>query len=147
MKEAIQFIRQKIYTALNGNIPNISGETVNVYNRVPRNADTPYVWVYSSTTNEINQNAQNFCLECVTRIECVTRFDSDVGGDLDVNTLVSEVLYLLRTRSSGYFDLSANNFNVYMNVLDSVNYEQLDKNDHTYFIGVIELATRVEQTN
>ena len=62
MREAMQFIRQKIYTALNGNIPNISGDTVSVFNRVPRNADTPYVWIYSTTTNEINQNAQNFFL-------------------------------------------------------------------------------------
>jgi hypothetical protein len=147
MREAIQFIRQKIYTALQGNIPNISGSTVNVYNRVPRNAETPYVWVYSGSTNEVNQNAQNYCLECITRIECVTRFDSDIGGDLDVNTLVSEVLSLLRTRASGYFNLSSNNFNVYVNVLEGVTYEQIDKSDHTYFIGIIELATRVEQTN
>jgi hypothetical protein len=147
MREAIQFIRQKIYTALNGNIPNISGSVVNVYNRVPRNAETPYVWVYSGSTNEINQNAQTYCLECITRIECVTRFDSDIGGDLDVNTLVSEVLSLLRTRASGYFNLSSNNFNVYINVLDGVTYEQIDKSDHTYFIGIIELSTRVEQTN
>tara|TARA_R110002153_G_scaffold5020_3_gene23364 strand:- start:2599 stop:3042 length:444 start_codon:yes stop_codon:yes gene_type:complete len=147
MREAIQFIRQKIYTALNGNIPNINNSVVNVYNRVPRNAEPPYVWVYSGSTNEVDQNAQNYCLECITRIECITRFDSDIGGDLDCNTLVSEVLTLLRTRASGYFDLSSNNFNVYINVSDGVTYEQIDKKDHTYVIGVIELATRVEQLN
>ena len=98
MREAIQFIRQKIYTALNGNIPNINNSVVNVYNRVPRNAEPPYVWVYSGSTNEVDQNAQNYCLECITRIECITRFDSDIGGDLDCNTLVSEVLTLNKSQ-------------------------------------------------
>lgn len=147
MKEAMHFIRAKIYTALNGNIPDINNTTVHVYNRVPSNAVYPYVWVYSLSSKEVNRNNTNYCLECITRIECVTRFDADTGGDLDANTLVSEVLSLLRTRASGYFDLSSNDFNVFINVMDDVTYEHVDRGDHTYIIGVIELSTTVEQTS
>ena len=145
MREAMHHIRKRIYNA----IDNISyqGSVVPVYNRVPTNSSHPYIWIYSLSTNEVDQNATNFCLEVVTRIEVVTRFGGDQGGDLDANSLVSNVLSLLRTRASGYYDLSDDNFSVYTNVLDGVSYEQVDRDDHTYFIGIIEMATRVEQTN
>ena len=146
MREAMHHIRAKIYTALNGNIT-LNSANVPIYNRVPTNAGTPYIWIHSISTNEVDQNASKFCLEVITRIECVTRFSGDVGGDLDANLLVSDVLSLLRTRASGYYDLSANNFSVYTNVLDGVTYEQIDRDDHTYFTGIIEMATRVEQTS
>ena len=146
MREAMHHVRKRINTALGGNVT-LNSTTVPVYNRVPTYADHPYIWVYSLSTNEVDQNASNFCLEVITRIECVTRFDGDKGGDLDANVLVSNVLSLLRTRASGYYDLSSDNFSVYTNVLDGVSYEQIDRDDHTYFIGIIEMATRVEQTN
>jgi len=146
MREAIHFIRKKILDAIGGNIT-LNSTTVPVYNRVPTYASHPYIWVYSLSTEEVNQNRDTFCIECTTRVECVTRFDGDKGGDLDVNLLVNSCLSLLRTRASGYFDLSANNFKVYVNVLDNVSYEQIDRDDHTYFIGIIELITRVEQTS
>lgn len=145
MREAMHHIRKRIYQAID-NIT-FKGSTVPVYNRVPTNATHPYIWIHSISTNEVDQNATNYCLEVVTRIEVVTRFDGDQGGDLDANTLVSNVLSLLRTRASGYYDLSSDNFRVYTNVLDGVSYEQIDRADHTYFIGIIEMATRVEQTN
>ena len=146
MREAMHHIRKRINTALGGNVT-LNSTTVPVYNRVPTYADHPYIWVYSLSTNEVDQNASNFCLEVITRIECVTRFDGDKGGDLDANLLVNSCLSLLRTRASGYYDLSSDNFSVYTNVLDGVSYEQIDRDDHTYFIGIIEMATRVEQTN
>lgn len=144
MREAIHHIRAKIYTALNGNIT-LDGNNVPIYNRVPMDASYPYIWIYSLSTDEVDQNAEKFNMECVTRIECVTRFDSDVGGDLDANLLVNSVVSLLRTRSAGYFDLSANNFSVYTSTVESINYIQEDESDHTYFRGIIELSNRVEQ--
>ena len=144
MNEAIHHIRQKIYNALNGNI-NLGGSSVPVYNRVPTNSNFPYIWIYSLSTNEVDQNASKYNLECITRIECVTRFDGDVGGDLNSNLLVSSVVSLLRTRSSGYFNLSASGFKVYTSTVASINYVQEDENDHTYFKGIIELSNKVEQ--
>lgn len=146
MREAMHHIRKRINSALGGNVT-LNSTTVPVYNRVPTYADHPYIWVYSLSTSEVDQNASNYCMECITRIECVTRFDGDKGGDLDANLLVNSCLSLLRTRASGYYDLSSDNFSVYTNVLDGVSYEQIDRDDHTYFIGIIEMATRVEQTN
>ena len=146
MNEAIHFIRQKIITLLTGAIT-VDSSQVPVYNKVPQNASEPFIKVYSVDTEEIDENQTSFNIICTTRIDVVTSFVGDTGGELQVNQIASSIVNIIRTRSSGYFDLSANNFNVYMNVLDSVNYEQLDKDDHTYFIGVIELATRVEQTS
>lgn len=146
MNEAIHHIRQKIYNALNSNIT-LNSATVPVYNRVPTNSAYPYIWIYSLSTNEVDQNASKYNLECITRIECVTRFNGDQGGDLDSNRLVNSVVSLLRTRSAGYFDLSSSNFKVYTSTVESINYIQEDAEDHTYFRGIIELSNRVEQTS
>jgi len=146
MNEAMHHIRAKIYTALNGNIT-LNSATVSVFNRVPTNNATPYIWIYSLSTNEIDQNNSSYNMECITRIECVTKFQSDIGGDLDSNLLVNSVVSLLRTRSSGYFNLSANNFNVYGSEIESINYIQEDANDGTYIKGIIELKNKVEQTS
>jgi len=146
MNEAIHFIRAKIYTALNGNITSNSS-IVPIFNRVPSNQSSPYIWIYSLRTNEIDQNADKYMLEVITRIECVTKFSADVGGDLIANQLVSDCVSLLRTRSAGYFDLSSDNFNVYGSEVESINYSQEDAEDGTYIKGIIELKNKVEQTN
>jgi hypothetical protein len=144
MNEALHHIRKKIYNLLDGGVT-LRSESVPVYNRVPTNSAYPYIRIYSVSTNEIDQNASNFNLQCITRIECVTRFNGDQGGDLDANLLVNSCLSLLRTRSAGYFDLTSDGFKVYTSTVESVNYVQEDENDHTYFMGIIELSNRVEQ--
>lgn len=144
MNEAIHYIRKKLYTVLNGNI-SLNGSDVSIYNRVPETASYPYIWIYSVSTNEIDQNQTTYNMECITRIECVTRFDSDVGGDLDANKLVNSCLSLLRTRASGYPDLTSDGFTIYTQTIESVNYVQEDEDDHTYFRGIIEISNRVQQ--
>jgi hypothetical protein len=144
MNEALHHIRKKIYNLLNSSVTLRSAD-VPVYNRVPTNSAYPYIRIYSVSTNEIDQNASNYNLQCITRIECVTRFNGDQGGDLDANLLVNSCLSLLRTRSAGYFDLTSDGFKVYTSTVESVNYVQEDEDDHTYFMGIIELSNRVEQ--
>lgn len=143
MKDPMRFIRKAIITKL-GTI-SLSGQTVQVTNRVSRTLDYPYIWVYSVATNEIDSNQQSFTTEVITRIEIVTKFQGDSGGDLDANILVNTCLTLLRTRSSGFFDLSSDNFKVYGCVNEGVTYSQEDTDGGTYFKGVIELSNRVEQ--
>ena len=55
MKEPIRFIRQKIFTLLNGNV-SYGGSNVPVYNRVPSTQSEPYIIVYSADTTQTNQN-------------------------------------------------------------------------------------------
>lgn len=143
MKDPMRFIRQAIISTL-GTI-SLSGQPVQVTNRVSRSFAAPYIWVYSVATNEIDSNQQSFTSEIITRIEVVTKFQGDSGGDLDANYLVNTCLTLLRTRSSGYFDLSSNNFKVYGCVNEGVTYSQEDTDGGTYFKGVIELSNRVVQ--
>lgn len=147
MREAMHHIRAKIYNALNGNIT-YNAQTIPVYNRVPTTINqNSYIWIYSLSTNEINQNADKFMLDTITRIEVNTRFSADAGGDLQANSIVNDCLSLLRTRSSGYFDLSSDNFNVYGVEVASINYTQEDQLDATYIKGIIELRVKVEQTS
>ena len=144
MTEAIQYIRRAILQRLNGQVL-VDGAAVPVYGRVPNNATFPHIRVYSVSNNEIDQNAQSYTMEVITRVECVTRFASDDGGETDVNFMVSKCLELLRTRSDEYFDLNNVGFNVYTSTNLGVTYLQDDLSDRTYFRGIIELSNRVEQ--
>ncbi len=144
MKDPIKYIRQAMINALNGNI-SYNGANVPVYGRVPSSASEPYIKIYSVQTNEADQNADEFIAETLTRIEVVTAFDSDSGGELEVNTIVNDILVIIRTRSSGYFDLSSNDFHVYTCVNEGVTYLEDDRNDKTYFTSIIDISNRVLQ--
>jgi hypothetical protein len=144
MKDPIKYIRQAMINALNGNI-SYNGSNVPVYGRVPSSASEPYIKIYSVQTNEADQNADEFITETLTRIEVVTAFDSDSGGELEVNTIVNDILVIIRTRSSGYFDLSSNDFHVYTCVNEGVTYLEDDRNDKTYFTSIIDISNRVLQ--
>ena len=144
MKDPIKYIRQAMITALNGNI-SYDGSNVPVYGRVPSSASEPYIKIYSVQTNEADQNADEFITETLTRIEVVTAFDSDSGGELEVNTIVNDILVIIRTRSSGYFDLSSNDLHVYTCVNEGVTYLEDDRNDKTYFTSIIDISNRVLQ--
>ena len=61
--------------------------------------------------------------------------------------MVSKCLELVRTRSSGYIDLSAEGFKIYTTVNEGVKYLQDDLKDHTYFRAIIEISNKIEQTN
>lgn len=144
MKDPIKYIRQAMINALNGNI-SYDGANVPVYGRVPSSASEPYIKIYSVQTNEADQNADEFITETLTRIEVITAFDSDSGGELEVNTIVNDILVIIRTRSSGYFDLSSNDFHVYTCVNEGVTYLEDDRNDKTYFTSIIDISNRVLQ--
>jgi len=144
MIEALHFIRKAIIDRLTDSIVS-NGVSVDVYNRVPSNATEPFIKVYSLQNNELDFNRDSFMLECITRIEVVTAFDSDSGGELQCNQIVSDVLKLVRTRSNGYFDLSSNGFNVYTSVLENTSYFEEDADDKTYFRAVIDLSNKVQQ--
>jgi len=141
----MQYIRQAIISAIGSQ--SVSGDVVQVTNRVSKSFNPPYIWVYSVATNEIDNNQQSFTSEVITRVEVVTKYQGDAGGDLVANQLVNTCLTLLRTRTSGYFDLSSNDFKVYGCNVESVNYSQEDTDGGTYFKGIIELSNRVEQLN
>lgn len=145
MKEAIHFIRKAIISRLSNAIE-INGSFVPVYNRVPYNASEPLVRVYSVTSAEDSRNQTSYITECTTNIEVITAFDGDSGGELQANQIVSEVMELIRTRSEGYYDLSADGFKVITCVVNNVTYIEEDAEDRTYFRAVVEVANKVLQT-
>ena len=144
MLEAIHLLRRGIIAKLNNAIT-LNGSIVPVYNRIPTDAVYPMIRVYGVSTNEIDENQTSFITETTTRIECITRFYSDDGGELDVNLMVSKCLELVRTRSNGYIDLSAEGFKIYTTVNEGVKYLQDDLKDHTYFRAIIEISNKIQQ--
>jgi len=144
MNEALHHLRKVYFTRLNNTITS-NGSTVPAYNRVPSDASEPYIRIYSVGTTEIDQNRDSFNNNCETRIEVVTAFNGDDGGELQANQLVDEVINLVRTRSSGYPDLSSDNFNVYTTVIENIQYVEEDYPDKSYFRAIIEVSNRVEK--
>jgi hypothetical protein len=123
----------------------INGVAVPIYNRVPSNATFPYIYLYSVSTTEADYNQTSFITETITRIEIVTRYQGDSGGEIQSNQAMSQILDLVRTRSNGYFNLSADGFNVFTCVCESVNYIMDDNDDYTYFRGILELSNKIQQ--
>lgn len=144
MKEPIRFIRQKIFTLLNGNV-SYGGSNVPVYNRVPSTQSEPYIIVYSADTTQTNQNQSDFIVECITRIEVVTAFLSDDGGELQANDIVESILELIKTSTTDFFDLTSNNFNVFTSNINGVAYSEENDNEKTYYRAIIDIANRVQQ--
>jgi|TARA_B100001063_G_scaffold167416_2_gene156427 hypothetical protein len=144
MNEALHFIRKAILTRLTDAI-SIGGSYVPVYNRVPSDASEPYIRVFSVSNNESDFNATSFISECVTRLEVVTAFDSDSGGELQSNQIVSSILNLVRTRSSGYYDLSSDGFKVITCTNGGVTYFEDDLEDKTYFRAIVEISNKIEK--
>ncbi len=144
MLEAIHFVRKAIITALTNNV-SIDSANVPIYGRVPNNASFPYIRVYSVSNNEVDQNQTQYNMETITRIECIARYVSDDGGEYDVNSMVSQCLNLLRTRSSGYINLTSDGFTVYTSENAGITYIEDDLSDHTYYRGIIELSNRITQ--
>lgn len=144
MTEAIHFIRKAIIDRLTDAIT-VDGSYVQVYNKVPNDASEPYIRVYSVDSNEVDQNADTFMLECTTRIEVVTSFIGDDGGELQANQIASEILTLIRTRSGNYFDLSSDGFNVYTCTNEGTSYLYEDGVEKTYFRAIMSISNRVEQ--
>ena len=144
MKEPIRFIRQKIFTLLNGNV-SYGGSNVPVYNRVPSTQSEPYIIVYSADTTQTNQNQSDFIVECITRIEVVTAFLSDDGGELQANDIVESILELIKTSTTDFFDLTSNNFNVFTSNINGVAYSEENDDEKTYYRAIIDIANRVQQ--
>ena len=112
---------------------------------MPSNATFPYIYLYSVSTTEADFNQTSYITETITRIEIVTRYQGDSGGEIQANQAISRILELVRTRSNGYFNLSADGFNVFTCVCESVNYIVNDDNDYTYFRGILELSNKIQQ--
>jgi hypothetical protein len=144
MKDPIKFIRKKIFNACSGSVT-LDGNNVLFYNRVPSDTTYPFVRVYGLSTSQIDDNQSKYNVECITRIEVVTRFLGDVGGDLDANDIMTQIMDLLITKNQSAFDLSADNFNCYAVTNNGVTYLQDDLTDHTYFRAILELSNKVEQ--
>ena len=144
MKEPIRFIRQKIFTLLNGNV-SYGGSNVPVYNRVPSTQSEPYIIIYSADTSQTNQNQSDFIVECITRIEVVTAFLSDDGGELQVNDIVESILELIKTSTTDFFDLTSNNFSVFTSNINGISYSEENDDEKTYYRAIIDIANRVQQ--
>lgn len=144
MNEIVHHIRKSFIDRLSGNI-SVNGSDVSIYNVIPRNASYPLIRVYSVSNDETDLNRSSFNVEASLRLEVITRFDGNSGGELQCNQIVDEVLNQIRTRSVGYIDLSANNWNVYAITNGGVNYLEDDFDDHTYFRAIVNINVKAEK--
>ena len=144
MKYAGHIVRKGLIAKLI-NAVSYDGSFVPVYGRVPDNATYPYIKIGNAEMGEIDQNQSTFVQTINTLIEVVTRFDSDTGGVTESDIVTNLVTQLIRTRSAGYIDLSADGFNVYTQTIGFINKIEEAENDHYYYRSIINIDIRVEQ--
>ena len=120
MKEPAQYVRRGLYNVLNGNIT-YDSSNVPVYNTVPVDASYPYIIIYSVTTNQIEDNRDNYIADVSTRLEVVTRFADGDGGQLQANEIINSITQLVVLKS-GLLNLNSDGFNVYSQVNEGITY-------------------------
>tara|TARA_R100001163_G_C5044024_1_gene181597 strand:+ start:548 stop:982 length:435 start_codon:yes stop_codon:yes gene_type:complete len=143
MKEPAHFVRRGLYNVLNNNIT-YGGSAVPVYNTVPNNSTYPYIIIYSTSTNQIEDNISNYIADVSTRIEVVTRFADSDGGQLQANQIINSISQLVILKS-GLMNLNSDGFNVYSQINEGITYLTEDAADHTYYRGIITLSVKLEQ--
>ena len=143
MKDPAQYVRRGLYNVLNGNIT-YDGSNVPIYNTVPVNATYPYIIIYSVTTNQIEDNRDNYIADVSTRLEVVTRFADGDGGQLQANQIINSISQLVVLKS-GLLNLNSDGFNVYSQVNEGITYLTEDAPDHTYYRGILSLSVKLEQ--
>jgi hypothetical protein len=144
MKYAGHIVRKGLIAKLL-NAVSYSGSFVPVYGRVPDNATYPYIKIGDAEMGEVDQNQSTFVQNINTLIEVVSRFDSDTGGGTESDLITNLVMQLIRTRSSGYMDLSADGFSVYTQTIGFVNKIEESQKDYYYYRSIINIDIRVEQ--
>jgi hypothetical protein len=143
MKDPAQYVRRGLYNVLNGNIT-YNGSNVPIYNTVPVNASYPYIIIYSVTTNQIEDNRDNYIADVSTRLEVVTRFAGSDGGQLQANEIINSISQLVVLKS-GLLNLNSDGFNIYSQVNEGITYLTEDAPDHTYYRGILSLSVKLEQ--
>ena len=121
-------------------------DQVEVYNEVPVDAVHPFIKVTSRGYNEVDFNRNAINIESFVSIEVVTAFQGGVGGELEINDVVSGILQIIRKRDPQYFDLSEQGLNIYRMVIEDVTYITGKDRDSTFFKAIIDLAVTTEQS-
>ena len=145
MKDPSHLISKKVYDALNGNIT-LNSSNVPVYNVVPSSGTFPYIYIYSVTNDDTENNKTNYVSTIITRVEVVTAFPTNTGGQLDCNLAMNQITQLLISKSS-FFDLSSDDFNVYDAINKGISYLTEDTNTRTLYRAVLDFESTIEQTS
>lgn len=125
MLDAGYILRQKYFQRLNNAVTYVDANnntiTVKVYDSlsVPEDASYPYLVLNSYTASEIGEGSkQSYGLETTLTVDVYDKFDNQFGGQKLTDDLANQVIQLVRTRVSGYLDLTPN-FQVITILLDN----------------------------
>lgn len=114
MKDCFYELRKAYFDRLNNII--VNGTKIPFYDIVPTTADEPYIYVLDCTTNEEGDKT-DYGQEVTITINIVQKYDNSKGGHKEVDNIASEVIRLIRTRSSGY--LTMTNHYIIVTTLDN----------------------------
>lgn len=146
MKSPNKYIRKAIIDRLTGNVI-YNGNPIDVVGQATFETDFPFIRVYSYSTQETDQNQTTFIQEVRTNIEVVFRYPSDSGGETDADNAVDKILELIRTRSSGYFNLSGEGFNVFTCVCENIDSFEEIEDDFNYIRKIVLISNKIEQND
>jgi len=146
MRNPNKYIRKAIIDRLTGNVV-INGTTLDVIGQGTYETDFPFIRVFTYTQQETDFNQTSYITEVRTNIEVVFRYNSDSGGETEADDAVNLIFELIRTRSNGYFDLSAQGFNVFTCNVENVDVLNDNDEDFTYIRKIVLISNKVQEIN
>lgn len=146
MKNPNKYIRKAIIDRLTGNVV-VNGVTLDIVGQSTFETSFPFIRVYSYATQETDFNQTSFIQEVRTHIEVVYRYPTDSGGETEADDAVNRIFELIRTRSDGYFNLSAEGFNVFTCTMENVDTFNDNEEDFTYIRKVVLISNKVQEIN
>lgn len=144
MKNPNKYIRKAIIDRLTNNVV-VSGVTLDVVGQSTFETDFPFIRVYSYNSQESDFNQTSFIQEVRTNIEVVYRYATDSGGETQADDAVNRIFELIRTRADGYFNLSAQGFNVFTCLVENVDSFEDIEDDFTYVRKIVLVSNKVQE--
>jgi len=118
MKDPADILQKGYFSTLNGSITQ-DGDAVGVYDHVPDGSVSyPYIRFVNCITVDDGNKSDDGAI-CTMTIPVVSKFANNFGGKLKVNQISDSVTQLIRTRPSGYIDLTSDGFTMLTSTLEN----------------------------
>jgi len=98
MKDPINTLQKAYFDALDGNLTDLASGAVALTDKPAPDEASIYVFFADSDFVDTSDK-QKFQSDCKMTLIAVARFDSDHGGQKEVNNLIDQIVQLIRTRT------------------------------------------------
>ncbi len=122
-----------------------SGNPIGVYTEVALDSSFPMIVIEPSFSTENDVTKESIDQSYLTNIEVISKFKQGSGGWGTNNSIISQILPLIRNIGVS-MDLSTDNFKVVTQIVESIQPIREAYDDAVYFRTIIILETNIQET-